>query len=189
MNATTKSAWEVFALFVIPIGGGIPAGVVLGKTRGVTWPILMGLFFLSDLLLAVCFEPLMLWVIARGKQSPKVTHFLEALKESSKRTTPKFVNLKNPFSLIGATFLMDPMSGRVLAKAAGHGFITGWALAITGDMMYFTVIMTSTLWLSHILGDGTMAMVVMLVLMFALPSAIEKIRQRRAAKKAAPPPA
>jgi hypothetical protein len=39
------------------------------------------------------------------------------------------------------------MTGRAAAKAAGHGFLPGWAIAITGDMIYFVVLMASTLWL------------------------------------------
>jgi len=42
-----------------------------------------------------------------------------------------------PFALVMIAFGVDPMTGRATALAAGHGFVTGWALAIAGDMLYF----------------------------------------------------
>jgi len=178
MSPTTKSAWEVFCLYIIPVGGGIPAGVVLAKARGLHWTVMMVLYFLSDVLLAVVFEPIMLFVIARGKKSAKVALFLENLKQAVKRTTPQFGTTLRPLGLIAVSFGVDPMTGRAVAKAAGHGFLSGWLIAITGDMIYFTVLMVSTLWLNHILGDGTLTTIIILVLMFLVPSLVRKFRER-----------
>ena len=38
-NGILSSAGEVLTLFLIPIGGGIPAGVILAKSRGIEWPV------------------------------------------------------------------------------------------------------------------------------------------------------
>ena len=179
MTPTIKNAWEVFCLFTIPIGGGIPAGVVLGKARGVPWPLMMALYFLSDVLLAFVFEPIMWLVLHWGKRSASVTAFLKAMRESMYRMTPQLGHSLGPLSLIAVAFGVDPMTGRAATKAAGHGFLSGWAIAITGDMLYFMVIMVSTLWLNHILGDGTWTTIIMIVLMLAIPSLIRKIRERR----------
>ena len=118
----------VLTLFLIPVGGGIPAGVLLARARGIGWPAMELLYFISDVLIA---------------------------------------------------FGVDPMTGRTAAHAAGHGFLSGWTLAITGDMMYFTVIMVSTLWLNSVLGDGTKTMVIILIAMFAVPELIKRWRERR----------
>jgi hypothetical protein len=179
MTPTWKSAWEVLTLFVIPIGGGIPAGVVLARARGIPWPGMMGLYFISDVMLAFVFEPIMWAFIAWGRRSAKVTLFLNNLKEAMKKTTPQLGHALGPLSLIAVAFGVDPMTGRAVAKAAGHGFLTGWAIAITGDMMYFSVLMVSTLWLNHILGDGTWTTVIMLVAMVAVPAIIRRFRERR----------
>ena len=180
MPVTLQNSWDVFLLYVIPIGGGIPAGVVLAKSRGIPWPGMMGLYFLSDVLLAFVFEPIMWLVIAWGKRSIKVTRFLQALKESTKRMTPQLGHALGPLSLIAVAFGADPMTGRAVAQAAGHGFITGWAIAITGDMLYFTVLMVSTLWLNDDLGDGTWTTIIMVVLMVAVPEIIRRIRKKPA---------
>ena len=172
--------WPVFLLFLIPVGGGIPAGVVLGKQHGVAWPVMMGLYFVSDWVLAAVFEPVMLFLIAQSRKAPRLKKFTDALKLSVRKTTEYYGSTGGPFALIMIAFGVDPMTGRAAAKAAGHGFLTGWLIAITGDMMYFTVIMVSTLWLNKVLGDGTKAMVAMLVLMIVVPAVIKRWRERNA---------
>ena len=66
-------------------------------------------------------------------------------------------------------FGVDPMTGRAAAYAAGHSFLSGWAIAILGDMIFFAVVMTSTIWLNNILGDGTWAVLIIMVAMMAIP--------------------
>lgn len=73
-------------------------------------------------------------------------------------------------------FGVDPMTGRSVARAAGHGFIMGWMFAIAGDMLYFGVLMVSTLWLNGILGDGTWTTIIILAAMMIVPWLIKKIR-------------
>jgi len=75
------------------------------------------------------------------------------------------------------------MTGRAATAAAGHGFIAGWTLAIAGDLVYFLLIMVSTLWLNGILGDGTWTTLIILALMMFLPPLIQRLR---AAPKATP---
>jgi hypothetical protein len=165
-----SSAWEVFLLFTIPVGGGIPAGVLLGQSRALSWPILMGLYFASDVALACVFEPLMKLFIHAGKRSLFLARVREAFKKSMSKSVSSYGINPSPLSLILISFGVDPMTGRAAAKAAGHGFVAGWALAITGDMFFFTIIMASTLWLNHILGDGTWTAVIIMVAMMVIPS-------------------
>jgi len=61
----------------------------------------------------------------------------------------------------------------------GHGFFAGWAIAITGDMFYFALIMVSTLWLNSILGNGTWTTIIIMAGMFILPELIKRWRERR----------
>ncbi|MDE2237478.1 MAG: hypothetical protein KGK30_06280, partial [Elusimicrobia bacterium] len=84
-----------------------------------------------------------------------------------------------PLGLILVAFGVDPMTGRAAAAAAGHGFLSGWTLSITGDMLYFFVIMASTLWLSSILGNGTVATTTILVVMTLVPPLLDRWRRRR----------
>jgi len=46
-------------LFLLPVGSGIPAGVLLARANGLSWPVTAGLYFVSDVALAVAFEPVL----------------------------------------------------------------------------------------------------------------------------------
>ena len=48
----------VLKLFLIPVGGGIPAGVMLARANDLTWPITTGLFRISAIILALTCEPI-----------------------------------------------------------------------------------------------------------------------------------
>ena len=173
-----SNAWAVFLLFSIPIGGGIPAGVLLAQSRGLTWPVMTLLYLLSDIVLACWFEPMVKLMVLGGKRSPFLARFNQALKQSMQQTISKYGINPHPFTLIVVAFGVDPMTGRTAALAAGHGFISGWTLAILGDMIFFSVLMASTLWLHHILGDGTWTAVIIMVLMIGVPALVKKIRNR-----------
>ncbi|MGZ6480573.1 MAG: hypothetical protein ACXWQE_14780 [Bdellovibrionales bacterium] len=170
---------EVLTLFLIPIGGGIPAGVLLARSRGIDWPMVSALYLISDVILACVFEPLILLFLRQAKRSPKMSRFAEAMKKSTSQTVMRFGVNPGPFTLILFSFGIDPMSGRIAAHAAGHKFISGWALAICGDMIFFAVIMVSTLWLNSILGDGTWTAIIIMAAMFIVPALFRKIRERR----------
>ena len=173
-----KSAWEVFLLFLIPIGGGIPAGVVLAQAKGLAWPLMMALYLASDIVLAFLFEPF-LWLVAwSGKRFAVIARTADVFKKAMNQSVSKYGVSPGPFSLVMISFGVDPMTGRTAAKAAGHPFVSGWALAITGDMIFFTVIMASTLWLNNLLGDGTWTAVIIMLAMIAVPAIIRRVRSR-----------
>ena len=178
-GTTLKSSLEVLSLFLIPIGGGIPAGILLAKTRGLEWPLMTLLYFISDLNLACVFEPLMLWFIKASKKSKFLTDWSEAHKETVRRMGFKYGLNPTPFSLVMISLGVDPMTGRAAARAAGHGFFSGWAIAITGDMIFFLIIMVSTLWLNSVLGDGTWTAVIIMATMFLVPMLIQKWKKSR----------
>jgi hypothetical protein len=163
-------------LFTIPIGGGIPAGVILAKNRGFDWRVMTVLYFISDVALACVFEPLMLLVIRGSKKSPALAKLTAALKASTSKSVARYGINPGPFQLIMLAFGVDPMTGRSAAYAAGHGFISGWTLAILGDMIFFAILMVSTLWLNSLLGDGTWTAVIIMFAMMVIPALIRRIR-------------
>ena len=168
---------DVLALFVIPIGGGIPSGVLLAQSKGLNWITTSIIYLVSDLLLACVFDPLMWWVVRKIKQSPKQELIFATLKQSLQRVIPKLGVSVGPLSLIFIALGTDPMTGRVVTALHGHGFFTGWAISIAGDLIFFGIIMASTLWLNGILGDGTLTSVIVLLGMFGFPALFRKIKE------------
>lgn len=171
--------WKVLSLFIIPFGGGIPAGVLMAKSLNIAWPITTVLYFISDLLLAITFEPLLKLVIHFGRKNEAVVKLGQIFKQSIELTTQKLGTNTGPLSLVAVAFGVDPMTGRTVAVIAGHGFITGWMIAITGDMLYFGVIMISTLWLNHIIGDsGLTTTLIIIFLMIFFPKFIHYLKEQ-----------
>jgi hypothetical protein len=170
---------SVLQLFIIPVGGGIPAGVLLAKAHGMAWPVTTLLYLVSDIFLAIAFEPILrLIAIVCGKVS-FLSRISAALKSATARSVSHFGGTgAGPVALIMIAFGVDPMTGRASALAAGHGFITGWAIAIAGDMLYFGVIAISTLRLNSYIRDPNMTMVIILVAMFSVPVLVRTIRSK-----------
>jgi hypothetical protein len=170
---------DVFLLFAIPVGGGIPAGVLLADSRGIDWATMTALYFISDIMLALMFEPLMLGFIWLSKRYPFLAELREKVKKSTNRTISGFGASPGPFMLVVIAFGVDPMTGRAAAMANGHGFLTGWAIAILGDMFFFALIAISTLCLNNILGDGTWTAVIIMIAMLGIPALIKKFKSQK----------
>src|SRR5712671_1123593 len=79
-------ALGVLLLFLIPIGGGIPAGVLMAHARGISWPVMLALYFASDVILACCFEPPLRLLIAVGRVVPVVGRFARAMRAAVRKT-------------------------------------------------------------------------------------------------------
>ena len=173
-----SNAWQVFLLFAIPIGGGIPAGVVLGHSRGLSWVSLTVLYFISDVALACVLEPIMKLMVVAGKRNKVLSQINEAFKKSMNKTISKYGISPRPLTLVLIAFGVDPMTGRAAALAAGHNFFSGWTIAILGDMVFFLVIMVSTLFLNSLLGDGTWTAVIIMIAMMVGPGLVRRIRDR-----------
>ena len=124
----------VLLLFLIPVGGGIPAGVLLAQSKGIPWPVTAGLYCISDVILALALEPILRLFVFLGSKSERVARFCMNFRLAVIRTLPK-VHGAGPIALILIAFGVDPMTGRTAALAAGHGFVAGWAFAIAGDII------------------------------------------------------
>src|SRR5262249_61456052 len=61
-------ALGAFLLFCVPIGGGIPAGVLMARHAGLSPPAMAGLYFFSHIVLGVTFEPVLLVFTRLGRR-------------------------------------------------------------------------------------------------------------------------
>ncbi|MEK7859610.1 MAG: hypothetical protein AAB320_10780 [Elusimicrobiota bacterium] len=175
---------SVLMLFLIPIGGGIPAGVLLARDHGLAWPVTAGLYFVSDVILAFAFEPVLRLLIAVGRRFAPLARAAEIVRLSMERTAALYGGAgMGPFALVMIAFGVDPMTGRAAAAAAGHGFVAGWAIAIAGDMIYFAVIMIATLRLASVLGSPDRAVLAVLAAMIFLPLIVRRLKTAYAKRR------
>jgi hypothetical protein len=171
---------HVLKLFLIPVGGGIPAGVLFASAKGLPWIITTGLYLVSDIMLALAFEPILRLLTALAGNVPFLTRFSTALKTVSARSVAHFSGASaGPLALVMIAFGVDPMTGRATALAAGHGFIAGWTFAIVGDMLYFAVIALTTLRLNSYFKDPNTTMLIVLGAMLLIPTLVRYVRSTR----------
>ena len=166
-------------LFLIPVGGGIPAGVLLAQKKALGWPVMEFLYLVSDVILAFTFEPILRLLAAFARRVPALQKVGDAFRLGMSRTAAQYGTSAGPFALVMIAFGVDPMTGRAAALAAGHGFVTGWVIAIAGDMLYFTVIMLATLKLSAYLGgDPEKVVGFVLLAMILVPMLVRRVKNR-----------
>ncbi|MBU5611663.1 hypothetical protein [Geomonas azotofigens] len=179
-SAPTEALFSVLQLFLIPVGGGIPAGVLLAKSKGLAWPVTTLLYLVSDVILAVLFEPVLrVLAFVCGKIS-FLRRISAIMRAANARSAAQFQGTATgPVALVMIAFGVDPMTGRASALAAGHGFLAGWAFAIAGDMLYFAVIAFSTLRLNKYIKDPDTTMWIILALMLLVPMVVRRLRSGR----------
>lgn len=171
---------SVLKLFLLPAGGGIPAGVLRARASGLVWPVTTLLYLLSDIVLAIAFEPVLRLVALVCGKVPCLARMGAAMRAATARSVSHFGGTgAGPVALVMIAFGVDPMTGRASALAAGHGFIAGWAVAIAGDMLYFAVVAFTTLRLNSYVKDPDVTMWIILFAMFCIPSLVRLIRSRR----------
>lgn len=171
----------VLLLFLVPVGGGIPAGVLLARSKGLGWPVTAGLYLASDLILAVAFEPVLRLLAALVRRIRRLDRFRAAWHLAMARSAATWnAPGAGPMALVLIAFGVDPMTGRASALAAGYGPVAGWAVAITGDMLYFAVVAAATVrlnaWTKH--PEATVAAI--LAGMMVLPILVRRLRAGRA---------
>jgi hypothetical protein len=165
-------------LFCFPVGGGIPVGVLLAQAGGVPPLGTAALYFLSDIVLALTTEPMLAFLRWLSRRIPALARVGEVLARFSAKMGLRDEGARGPLGLILVSFAVSPTTGRAAASAAGHGFLPGWALAITGDMGYFGLLMVSTLWLSTVLGNDRLTVGLMLVVTWLLPVGLKWLRRQ-----------
>jgi hypothetical protein len=116
---------SVFMLFLLPVGGGIPAGVLLARANGLSWPVTAGLYFVSDVVLAVAFEPVLRLLAALGRKVRFLARCGAIMSKAMARNSAYFVRTgAGPITLIMISFGVDPITGRATALAGSR--YRGW---------------------------------------------------------------
>jgi hypothetical protein len=176
----------VFLIFVTQIGLGIPSGVLRARDAGLSPLITASLYAASDVVLALTVEPMLIllrWLSARVDFIARLGSTLSRFSGATGLSDGK---VRGPLGLILFSFAVAPAPARAASEAAGHGFISGWTLAIIGDMLYFTMIMASTLWVASIFGDDRLTVGAVLVGAWVLPMLIRRMRRTTTAPAAQP---
>lgn len=187
-TAWPAGAMGVFLLFMFPVGGGIPLGVIMARDGGLSPIVTLALYAASDVLGALTAEPYVMFFRWLSRRVSFLAWIGERINRATGAAGLRDGGKRGPLGVALVSFTVSMTAGRAAAIAAGHGPVTGWALAILGDLFYFTVLMVSTLWLSAVLGDERITVGAVLIGMWVVPMLIRRWRAR-SADAASPAPA
>jgi hypothetical protein len=171
-----SGAWGVFLVFVTQIGAGIPLGVLMARNAGISPVAMAGLYMASDVVLAVTMEPILALLRWLGQRVEFLGRLGNRLSRFSGAAGLQGGGVRGPLGLILFSFSVSPTAGRAASEAAGHGFVSGWTLAIIGDMFYFGLVMASTLWASSVFGDDRLTIGAVLLGTWLVPMLIRRVR-------------
>ncbi len=174
-----SGAAGAFLVFLFPVGAGIPLGVLMAARAGVPGVVIAFLYFVSDLVLAITAEPMLAGVRWLGRRVPPLQALGDKLARLTNVVGLQQEGIHGPLGLILVSFTISPTTGRAAAAAAGHGFFSGWTLAIIGDMAYFLLLMVSTLWLASVIGDDRITIGIALVATWLLPVLVRRLQRGR----------
>ena len=177
-----SGAFGVFLVFVTQIGAGIPLGVLMARNADIPIPVTALLYLASDVVLAVTMEPLLALLRWLGRRVDFLGRLGTRLARFSGAAGLQGNGVRGPLGLILFSFTVAPAPARAASEAAGYGPIRGWTLAIIGDMLYFGMIMASTLWVSSVFGDDRLTVGAVLLGTWLVPMLIRRMRR-------SPPPA
>src|SRR5579859_6028744 len=170
----------VFLIFLLPTAAGVPLGVIMARSAGIPPVVTAGLYFASDVLAAVLAEPTLMLVRRIGTRFASIARVGDRLGHMTEDAGLRGRGVRGPLGLIAVSFMFSPLAGRVAGVAAGYRVVSSWSLAIIGDMVFFGLLMATTLWLTGIFGDSRLLIGALVVGPWLAPMLIRRLRRRYA---------
>lgn len=183
-TAPVPSFWPTgvpgaFLVFLTQIGAGIPIGVIMARDSGLNPFQTAGLYLASDVLLALICEPLLMLLRWESRRVVWLAELGARLKHMSTTTGLRSGRVRGPLGLVLFSFVIGPAAARALSETVGYRSVSGWSLAILGDMLYFGLAMAATLLVIHIFGDNRLAIAPLALGVWLLPLLLPRLRAYR----------
>jgi hypothetical protein len=165
-----------FLVFASQFGAGIPVGVVMARDSGLSPLQTAGLYLASDILLALVFEPLLRLLRWESRQIEWMARLGKQLVHVSGARGLRGGRVRSSVSLSVFSFVFGPAPARAAAEVSGHGPLWGWSFGILGDMVYFGLVMASTLLVIHFFGDDRLVIAPLVVAAWVVPLLVQRLR-------------
>jgi hypothetical protein len=162
----------VLALFFAPVGPGVPAGVLLARHLSLTPAVTFGLYALSDVLAAIVCHPLFALLRRYGRKVRPIRwlgrRILSVAMIGVRAPEPGGVTpALSRIATVG--FGVDVYTAGMLATGLPVPRLPGWASAITGDLLWFAVLLGTSVVAASIADDDRFIALVMIVAMIVIP--------------------
>ena len=170
-------AMLVLALFFAPIGPGIPAGVLLARHVPLHPLVTFGLYAVSDVVAAVVCTPVFVVLRRHGRRVRPIRWLGRHVLALAMVGVPRDVERTHPTLSRIATigFGVDVYTAGLLATGLGIARVPGWAAAIAGDLVWFALLLATSLAAASIADDDRFVLLVMVVVMIALPRLARRV--------------
>ncbi|MFN8545241.1 MAG: hypothetical protein U0807_13690 [Candidatus Binatia bacterium] len=168
----------VFVLFWAPVGPGIPAGVLLARHVPLPPAVTFGLYALSDVMGACLCHPIFMLLRRHGRRVPA----LRALGRRFLALATWGVPVSSPaaadepaghapalFRIATVGFGVDVYTAGLLATGLPVPRIPAWAAAVAGDLVWFALLLASSIAAAGVLDDDRFVGLVVIVAMIAIP--------------------
>lgn len=173
----------VFLLFWAPVGPGIPAGVLLAHHLRVPPPVTFGLYALSDTLAALLLNPLYAWLRAWSRRNPTIRRIGQRVLAFAmlgvRRPTAEAVRggrlAPALFRIATVGFGVDIYTAGALASGLPIPRLPGWAAALAGDLLWFAVLLGSSIAAASILDDDRVVSVVVIAVALLAPPLFRRL--------------
>jgi hypothetical protein len=197
------AALLVFALFWSPVGPGIPAGVLLARHAGLPPLATFGLYTLSDVLGALISHPTFVLVRRVGGRVPILRRLgggflkLALIGSGTSAVSPPPPEPDSPpgapraalptlFRIGTVGFGVDVYTAGMLVAGLPVPRLAGWGAAIAGDLVWFALLLGTSLATAAVVDDDRVVGIVVLVAMVVIPVVARRIFP--ALRTGAPPP-
>ncbi len=174
----------VFLLFWSPVGPGIPAGVVLARHAGLSPALTFGLYSLTDLLGAMVCTPFFALLRRAAGYVPPLQWLGRRLLRLAMIGThvPRAEDLRTSGRLAPALFRIgtigfgvDVYSAGMVAAGLPVPRLLGWAAAILGDLVWFALLLGTSLAAAAVVNDDKTVGIVVLVAMVVIPQLAKRL--------------
>lgn len=164
----------VLVLFFAPVGPGIPAGVLLARHIPLNPIVTFGLYALSDISAAFVCHPLFVFLRrharrvrplhALGKRMLALATIGVRLPE---RATGRMAPVLSRIATVG--FGVDVYTAGFVATGLGIPRLPGWASAIAGDLVWFALLLGTSMAAASVADDDRVIALAMIVAMLVIP--------------------
>jgi len=172
----------VFALFWAPVGPGIPAGVLLAHHLRLAPPVTFGLYTLSDVLAVLILNPIYSWLRTHGRRIPAIRKvgrrvLALAMIGTGRPATAELSGRLAPalFRVATVGFGVDIYTAGALATGLPIPRLPGWAAAITGDVLWFAVLLGSSIAAASVFDDERVIAVVVIAVTLIVPPIARRV--------------
>jgi len=167
----------VLTLFFAPVGPGIPAGVLLARHIPLHPAFTFGLYALSDVLAAIVCHPLFALLRHHGRNVKPIRWLGRRILSLTMIGVgaPALGAVAPTLSRIATVgFGVDVYTAGILATGLPVPRLLGWASAITGDLLWFALLLGTSLVAASIADDDRFIALLMIVAMIAIPRLVRR---------------